>query len=104
MSETQFLIMCGLIAPAHGYAIMQSIEELTRGTVSVGPGTMYGTLKKLLRKGLTVEVAHDEAQERRILYCLTAEGRALLEREIDRLQALSIIGEQTRSELRENHE
>ena len=103
MSETQFLIMCGLIAPAHGYAIMQTIEQLTMGAVSVGPGTMYGTLKKLLRKGLIIEVAHDEAQERRILYTLTTEGRELLEREIDRLQTLSAIGEQKRSELRKKH-
>jgi DNA-binding PadR family transcriptional regulator len=81
---------------------MQSIEQLTDGAISVGPGTMYGTLKKLLRKGLIVEAAHPETQERRILYCLTVEGRALLEREIDRLQTLATIGGQKRSELRKD--
>ena len=104
MSETQFLIMCGLISPAHGYGIMQTIDHLTGGAVSVGPGTMYGTLKKLLRNGLISQMGSYEARERRIIYALTKRGREALEREIERLELLAAIGKAKRSELRRNHE
>ena len=36
----------------HGYAIMGDVEELSRGTVKMGPGTLYGTLKRLVDDGL----------------------------------------------------
>jgi DNA-binding PadR family transcriptional regulator len=39
----------------HGYAIMQEVERMTDGGVRMGPGTLYGTLKRMLAAGLVEE-------------------------------------------------
>ena len=100
LTETQYLIMASLIEPAHGYAIMQQVDEITDGRVVIGPGTMYGTLKKLLKRKLILQVEGPSGNERRITYSLTADGRRLLESEIGRLAMLARIGEGKLLELR----
>ena len=100
LSETQYLIMASLIRPAHGYAIMQHVEEITGNSVVIGPGTMYGTLKKLLRKELIRQVEAPDGDERRITYSLTEGGRRLLELEIGRLEMLAAIGRGRIEEMR----
>src|SRR4029078_9328509 len=44
----------------HGYAIMQEVERLTDGAARMGPGTLYGTIKRMIASGLL-----EEADERR---------------------------------------
>ena len=39
----------------HGYAIMSEVEALTEGVVTMGPGTLYGTVKRMLKSGLIQE-------------------------------------------------
>ena len=39
----------------HGYAIMREVETLTEGAVTMGPGTLYGAIKKMLAAGLVEE-------------------------------------------------
>lgn len=74
----------------HGYAIMQEVEETTRGRVAMGPGTLYGTLKRLLRSGWIEE--SDERPDpgiddrRRRYYRLTDRGRRVAAAEAARLQ------------------
>ena len=41
----------------HGYAIMREVQTSTNGSVSMGPGTLYGAIKRLLKGGLIVETA-----------------------------------------------
>ena len=41
----------------HGYAIMREVEKSTGGRVSMGPGTLYGAIKRLLKAGLIAETA-----------------------------------------------
>ncbi len=76
----------------HGYAIMSEVERITDGAVRMGPGTLYGTIKSLVDRGLIEECgerpdhAHDD--QRRRYYRLTAVGRTVVSREIDRLQSM----------------
>ena len=76
----------------HGYGIMQEIERLTSGTVRMGPGTLYGTLKRMLASGLVEEAdaRPDPAldDERRRYYRATPLGMAVLEAEAARMHAL----------------
>lgn len=75
----------------HGYAIMQEIEELSDGAVRMGAGTLYGTIKRLLSKGLIEEVTHvhaDADDERRRYYRLTAAGESAAAEEMTRLHTL----------------
>jgi DNA-binding PadR family transcriptional regulator len=76
----------------HGYAIMQDVEDLSDGVIKMGPGSLYGTIKKLLAQGLIEQsdVRPDPAldDERRKYYRLTALGQAVCVAELDRLANL----------------
>ena len=76
----------------HGYAIMQEVERMTDGGVRMGPGTLYGTIKRMLAAGLLEEVesAPEQRQdkERRRYYQATALGREVLEAETARMSSL----------------
>jgi DNA-binding PadR family transcriptional regulator len=74
----------------HGYAIMLEVEENTQGTVKMGPGTLYGSIKRLLASGLIEEC--DERpdpqldDERRRYYRLSGLGERALRIESERLE------------------
>jgi len=70
----------------HGYAIMQSVHRLSEGAVSLGPGTLYGCIKRLLSSGMIVEIETDDTNERRRTYELTGKGKEALAMELDRLK------------------
>ena len=76
----------------HGYAIMQEIERITNGSVRMGPGTLYGTIKRMIAARLLEEAderpAPDMDDERRRYYRATALGRRVLEAETARMAAL----------------
>lgn len=76
----------------HGYAIMQSVLETTEGRVTMGPGTLYGTIKRLLESRLIEEsdTRPDPAldDERRRYYRLAALGQRVVAAESKRYAAL----------------
>lgn len=73
----------------HGYGIMKQVEADTEGRVRMGPGTLYGTIKRMLADRLVAESSErpDPAldDERRRYYALTDLGRAVLKAEVQRL-------------------
>jgi DNA-binding PadR family transcriptional regulator len=72
----------------HGYAIMREVAEQTENMIQLGPGTLYGSLKRLVDQGLIEELdERGEGDERRRYYRLTRSGRALAVAESKRLQA-----------------
>lgn len=76
----------------HGYAIMRDIEELSGGAVTMGPGTLYGSIKRMTDQGLLEETEErpDPAldDQRRRYYRLTGLGQRVGAAEHDRLSAL----------------
>ena len=73
----------------HGYGIMLEVEANTKGQVFMGPGTLYGSIKRMLQAGL-IEESDDRADpdldnERRRYYRLTGLGRRTLRMEAERL-------------------
>ena len=76
----------------HGYAIMQDVVARTGGALRLSPGTLYGSIKRMLEDGLIVEVddrpSPDEDDERRRYYRITQLGRDLAKAEADRLTVL----------------
>jgi DNA-binding PadR family transcriptional regulator len=82
-----FYIMAALTEPRHGYAIMNLIEESTKGAVSIGPASMYTIIKKLLKQEWIY--LHDGTDSRRKTYLLTEKGREVLEGEV-RIRKLMI--------------
>jgi DNA-binding PadR family transcriptional regulator len=75
----------------HGYALMSRVAELSDGAVRMGPGTLYGTLNRLVGDGLIEETTDRVPRgdsERRRYYQLTASGRVVAVGELRRLQGL----------------
>ena len=84
----------------HGYAIMQEVAERTDDGVKLGPGTLYGSLKRLLEGGLVEEGVErtdpEMDDERRRYYRITAAGHRALAAELLRLRALVRLAESRR--------
>ena len=74
----------------HGYGIAKDVRRLTNDALRLGPGTIYGTLQRLMEAGWVEEVPAPVAatDERRRYYRLTRTGREALKAEVDRLGAL----------------
>ena len=76
----------------HGYGIMQAVDAQTDGGLRMGPGTLYGSIKRMLASGFVEEVPERPLSEqedvRRRYYRLTDLGRRVLRAEIQRLEHL----------------
>jgi DNA-binding PadR family transcriptional regulator len=82
----------------HGYAIMKQVDADSRGAVTMGPGTLYGSLKRMLDAGLVQEadrrVDPSMDDQRRIYYQITGLGMRALAAEIERYRHLvSLAGQ-----------
>jgi DNA-binding PadR family transcriptional regulator len=88
LSPQVFHILLALAdGPAHGYAIMQAVEVETDGAIRLGPGTLYGAIRRLRTDGLIEETGGDVDAARR-QYRLTRRGRSAVQREARRLERL----------------
>ncbi len=82
----------------HGYAIMREVSDRTAAALTLNPGTLYTTIRRLLGQGLIVEreerpdAANDD--ERRRYYGLTTFGRRVARAEAARLEALVTMARQ----------
>ena len=76
----------------HGYSIMQEVSDRTGGRVRMSPGTLYGSIKRMLADGLIEELTTGAAgaDERRRFYRITRFGRRVAAAEADRLSSLLI--------------
>ena len=93
----QFNVLIALTTgDKHGYAIMREVEDFTKGAVTMGPGTLYGAVKQMLKVGLIKE--SDERpdpeldDERRRYYRLTGLGERVLKAELARMEQLVSTG------------
>jgi DNA-binding PadR family transcriptional regulator len=84
----------------HGYAIMQEVAETTNSRVKMGPGTLYGTIKRLLEAGLIEESdRRPDAKiddERRRYYRLTGVGQRVVEAEAHRYNEMAKLARRKR--------
>ena len=90
-SASLHIVLALLDGELHGYALMGRVAELSDGAVRMGPGTLYGTLNRLVEDGLieeTTDQVSRQDHERRRYYQLTASGRAVAVNELVRLQGL----------------
>ncbi len=83
LSPSEFYILLSLaIRSRHGYEIMKQVEQDSGGKVALGPGTLYGSIKRMLQSELIEEVSGDHP--RRKYYTLTENGRRSLSSELAR--------------------
>lgn len=85
LTESSFYILLTLTKPLHGYAMMQEIETLSKGAVTIGPGTLYGAFSTMEQEGL-IKMVREEG--RRKEYLLTPKGAAVLLEQIKRYETM----------------
>jgi DNA-binding PadR family transcriptional regulator len=93
LAPTTFQILLALVdSERHGYAIMKEVTSRTDGAVKLGPGTLYGALKRLLESGLVEEGSEradlELGEDRRRYYRLTKFGLQVARMEARRLEAM----------------
>ena len=93
LSPPEFQILLSLAdGEKHGYAIMQEVQTRTAGRTRLGPGTLYGAIKRMLGGGLIEETEErpdpQVDDQRRRYYRLTEDGRRVAIAEAERLAEL----------------
>jgi len=91
VSEPVFHILLSLVdGPLHGYGIIQEVEQRTGGAVTLGAGTLYSAIKRMLGRGWLKEVPPPAPGEdtRRRNYGLTPAGSRVVRSEAQRLEGL----------------
>lgn len=88
LTESMYYILLSLTKPNHGYGIMQMVEEMTKGRVTLGPGTLYGALNSLQEKKWIMMYSQDDESRKKKEYLITEKGNEVLDNEISRLEEL----------------
>jgi DNA-binding PadR family transcriptional regulator len=90
LTEPVLLILVSLAEePRHGYSILKDVERMSGGRVALSTGTLYGALQRLLNQGWIAQFKEDEAARDRRAYRLTAQGKRILQAEIERMKHLT---------------
>ncbi len=85
LTEATYYILLSLVTPKHGYAVMQEAEDISKGTLRLAPGTLYGAFSTLENSKLIQMVGNEG---RRKNYRITEKGTAVLLEQINRLQIM----------------
>lgn len=80
----------------HGYDIMQQVGTDSRNALKMGPGTLYGSIERMIEAGLMAQSGTRDP--RRIYYKLTALGEKTLKAEVDRLSRLVALAKRQLSD------
>ncbi len=79
----------------HGYGIMKQVESDSQGKVNMGPGTLYGSLGRMIEGGLIHEsdkkIDPEMDDERRVYYKITGEGSKALAAELERYREVVAV-------------
>jgi len=88
LTEAIFYILLAVRKPNHGYGITQEVEELTKGRVTLGPGTLYGAIQTLVKKDWIRIYSEDTESRKKKEYLITDMGLAVFNAEKQRLAEL----------------
>lgn len=91
LTDAYYYILLSLIEPMHGYLIMKSIEKMSKGNFSIGPASLYTSIKKLLDEGL---IKLTEESEQKKVYITTDKGIEFLKNEIEKKREMVQIAEE----------
>lgn len=90
LTETMFLVLLTMLEENYGYKVSQEVEEITNGRIILGPGTLYGAINNLNKKGWIELVDKDNSGKK--VYIATDTGRELVSLEIKRMRNLVLKG------------
>lgn len=95
-----YILLSLAIKERHGYDIMKQVQEDSKGKIKLGPGTLYGAVKKMLEENLIEEL--DERpdptldDERRRYYKLSPAGRKMLLAELERFNTVLEVAKKSK--------
>lgn len=95
LADAAMHVLLALVRPRHGYAVTQFLEERSGGTITLGPASLYTTLKKLSTAGFIEEL---DGEDSRRTYQLTPAGRDVLARNIERRRSLLAMADRIMEE------
>lgn len=85
-----YILMALSNGEKHGYGIMKQVGSDSEGKVSMGNGTLYGSLKRMLEAGLVTEsnkkIDPEMDDQRRVYYKITGLGKKALAAELERYE------------------
>ncbi|MCT4605489.1 MAG: PadR family transcriptional regulator [Marinisporobacter sp.] len=90
LTDTYYYILVSLIKPKHGYLIMKSVEEMSQGKFSIGPASLYTSIKKLLNAEL-IKLTKESSKKK--VYIITNKGIESLKNEIEKKREMIQIAE-----------
>lgn len=103
LTEALFYILLSVRKPNHGYGIIQEIEELTKGRVVLGAGTLYGAIQTMEAKGWIEVYSQETGSRKKKEYIITDMGKTIFAEETVRLAELlensKLIWEETNEEI-----
>lgn len=85
LTEPMYYILMALIDERCGVDVMSAVDEISKGRVKVGPGTLYALLGKFEKEKIIVET---EVDGRRRSYIITEKGLDILKEEYERIMIL----------------
>lgn len=84
----------------HGYGIMKQVITDSQGKVKMGPGTLYGSIGRMIEAGLIREsdkkVDPEMDDERRVYYRITGVGQKALSAELERYRGVVAVARRLR--------
>ena len=98
LTDVSYLILVSLAQPCHGYVIMAKVDEMTAGSVKIGPASLYTSLKKLMDAGFIQMMDDDKVKK---VYKLTKEGIKALEVEIEKRENYARYGKEAMDKIQE---
>ena len=88
LTEALFYILIAVRKPNHGYGIIQEVEEMTSGRVTLWPGTLYGAIQSMEKKGWIKIYSEDTSSRKKKEYLITDIGKVIFAEEKNRLEEL----------------
>ena len=88
LTEALFYILLTVRKPNHGYGIIQEVEQITGGRVTLGAGTLYGAIQSMEKKGWIEIYSEDTSSRKKKQYLITQTGREVFRKERHRLEEL----------------
>ncbi len=88
LTEAVYYILLAVRKPNHGYGIIQEVEQLTGGRVTLGAGTLYGAIQTLQKKQWIDVYSVDTESRKKKEYMITDLGKEVFETERIRLEEL----------------
>lgn len=88
LTEAFYYILLALRRPNHGYGIILEVEQITKGRVVLGAGTLYGALQTLQKREWIQLYSQTTDSRKKKEYVITDLGRSAFEKEKKRLEEL----------------